>query len=87
VERTLPRVPYTLATQMAYLYASRMGVDFVGLSVLSGKERRMRLQRVGRGRRYGFGWTVGEDERWRVGVDKEELRGGWDWKAESGKVR
>ncbi|KAF8243693.1 hypothetical protein K440DRAFT_36961 [Wilcoxina mikolae CBS 423.85] len=87
MERTLPRVPYTLATMMAYLYAAKMGADFVGVSALEGKEREMRLQRVGRGRSYGFGWTVGEDGRWRVGVDREELRGGWDWRGNSGEKR
>jgi hypothetical protein len=73
LERRLPRVPYTLATVIGYIYAARMLESFAGLSVLPTKERNCKIVEIGRGREYGFGWTVGNDEARRVGVDEEEL--------------
>ncbi|KAF8248645.1 hypothetical protein K440DRAFT_678850 [Wilcoxina mikolae CBS 423.85] len=67
----MPRLPYSIATVMVYLYAARMLKDFVGLSVLDRKERDEKI--VGLGKTYGFGWTTGEDGKVRVGVDVEEL--------------
>jgi hypothetical protein len=71
----MPRVPYTLATVVAYLYAALMLEDFVGLSTLGKKDRDRGIRDVGRMKTYGFGWTVGRDGVRRVGVDEEELEG------------
>ncbi|KAF8244252.1 hypothetical protein K440DRAFT_636321 [Wilcoxina mikolae CBS 423.85] len=71
----MPRVPYTLAAVMTYLYAARMLDDFVGLSTLGRKDRDKAIMDVGRNKTYGFGWTVGRDDVKRVGVDEEELEG------------
>jgi len=70
----MPRVPYTLAAVIAYLYAALMLEDFVGLSTL-GKDRDRGIRDVGRMKTYGFGWTVGRNGVRRVGVDEEELEG------------
>ncbi|KAF8537957.1 hypothetical protein BDD12DRAFT_929759 [Trichophaea hybrida] len=75
VERRLPRVPYTLATVIGYIYAARMLDSFVGLSTLDSRTRNRHMMEIGRGKEYGFGWTVGSDGIKRVGVDEEELQG------------
>jgi len=67
----MPRLPYNIATVVAYLYAARMLGDFVGLSLLCRKERNKRITALGK--TYGFGWTTREDGSARVGIDKEEL--------------
>ncbi|KAF8543806.1 hypothetical protein BDD12DRAFT_978131 [Trichophaea hybrida] len=80
----MPRVPYTLAAMMTYLYAARMLDDFVGLSTLGRKERDKAIMDMGRNKTYGFGWTVGRDDVKRVGVDEEELEGDYQYGNERG---
>jgi len=77
VERRLPRVPYSLATVIGYIYAARMLDSLIGLSILESKARNRRIMEIGRGKKYGFGWTVGSDGAERVGVDEEELQGNY----------
>ncbi|KAF8243928.1 hypothetical protein K440DRAFT_667495 [Wilcoxina mikolae CBS 423.85] len=67
----VPRLPFSIATLIAYLYAAKMLEDFVGLSVMNTKERNRRISALGK--TYGFGWTTGQDGKTRVGVDEEEL--------------
>jgi len=67
----MPRLPYNIATVIAYLYAARMLRDFMGLSMLDTKERNRRIAAIGK--TYGFGLTTGQDGKSRVGVDEEEL--------------
>lgn len=71
----MPRLPYNIATVIAYLYAARMLEDFMGLSMLDTKERNRRIVAIGK--TYGFGWTTGQDGKRRVGVDEEELDGAY----------
>ncbi|KAF8245040.1 hypothetical protein K440DRAFT_635242 [Wilcoxina mikolae CBS 423.85] len=69
----MPRVPYTIAAVISYLYAARMMEELTGLSTLSEKERNREVMGIQKG--CGFRWTVGRDGRKRVGVDEEELAG------------
>jgi len=67
----MPRLPYSIATVVVYLYAARMLRNLVGLSMLSTKERNKKI--AGMEQTYGFGWTTSVDGNIRVGVDEEEL--------------
>jgi hypothetical protein len=75
IEKKMPHVPYTIAGIKGYLYAARMLDGFSGLSTLSCNDRLTIVKDMGKGKRYGLGWTVGIDGKKRVGVDEEMLLG------------
>jgi hypothetical protein len=87
VRLRMPRVPYSLAAVLAYLYAARMLDGLVGLSTLGKRRRDIVIKDICWGKGYGLGWTIGLDGEKRVGVDEEELEGMYNpsnsWKTRS----
>ena len=71
----MPRVPYTIASVLAYVYAARMLDAMVGMSAMAGGERN-RVLRSGMGDTYFLGETVGADGKRRVGIDRHEAVAG-----------
>ena len=71
---SMPRLPYSIAAIISYLYAAHMLDNFVGLSMWPTGERNEEIQKLGK--TYGFGWTTGADGVLRIGVDQEELKPG-----------
>ncbi|KAI4749438.1 hypothetical protein E4T50_00275 [Aureobasidium sp. EXF-12298] len=69
--KVLPRMPTTIASQIAFFAASHGLNDFATTSSMSEKERNMHIK--GLRRRYGFGRFVGTDGKPHVGIEREPL--------------
>lgn len=69
--RVLPRMPTTLASQMAFFAASHAMKDLVETSGMSEKERNSYVKELRQ--RYGFGKFVGTDGKTHIGVEREPL--------------
>lgn len=69
--KVLPRMPTTIASQMAFFAASHMLEDMKGTADMTARERDGYVK--GLGRRYGFGRFVGTDGKVHVGIEREPL--------------
>jgi hypothetical protein len=69
--RILPRMPTTLASQMAFFAASHAMEDLAETSGMSEKERNSYIK--GLKQRYGFGRFVGTDGKPHIGIEREPL--------------
>ena len=69
--KILPRMPTTLASQMAFFAASHALRDLADTSDMSERERNSYLERSRQ--RYGFGSFVGTDGRPHIGIEREPL--------------
>ncbi|KAK4443559.1 hypothetical protein QBC34DRAFT_498966 [Podospora aff. communis PSN243] len=75
----IPASPDLLAGWAYYVCDSRMLRDFERLSMLSRRERDLRVERMGR--RYHFGWIRGVSGEWRMGIDYAEGEQGYKMKS------
>ncbi|THW14865.1 hypothetical protein D6D24_05255 [Aureobasidium pullulans] len=69
--RILPRMPTTLASQIAFFAASHALEDLAETSSMSEKERNSHVK--GLRQRYGFGRFVGTDGKTHIGIEREPL--------------
>ncbi|KAH0287074.1 hypothetical protein KCU62_g6191, partial [Aureobasidium sp. EXF-3399] len=69
--RILPRMPTTLASQIAFFAASHALVDLAETSGMSEKERNSYVK--GLEQTYGFGRFVGTDGKPHIGIEREPL--------------
>lgn len=69
--KILPRMPTTIASQIAFFAASHGLNDFATTSSMSEKERDLHIR--GLRRRYGFGKFVGTDGKTHIGIEREPL--------------
>ena len=69
--KILPRMPTTIASQIAYFAASHALNDFSDTSSMSAKEREQYV--CGLKQRYGFGRYVGTDGKPHIGIEREPL--------------
>ena len=67
----LPRQPGTISSVLAFIYQSKMLMDFSGTEQKSTLQRKRKLGKLGK--RYGFGWYLGRDGKRHLGVDQEPL--------------
>ena len=74
-EPFMPRQPGTIASVLTYIHQSKMVTDFEGMEFDPTKERERKLMAVGK--KYGFGWFVGRDKKYHLGIDEEEIKGKW----------
>ena len=64
----LPRQPSTIASNLAFIFASNMLFDFVGTEQSTGHEVERMLEQ--KGKKYGLGWFRGFDKKLHVAVDE-----------------
>ncbi|KAH0366132.1 hypothetical protein KCU65_g5613, partial [Aureobasidium melanogenum] len=69
--KMLPRMPTTIASQIAFFAASHALQDFATTSSMSEKERNSHIK--GLRRRYGYGKFLGTDGKAHIGVEREPL--------------
>lgn len=67
----LPRMPTTIASQIAFFAASHALEDMQGINSMTGRERDKYVE--GLGRKYAFGRFIGTDRKVHVGIEKEPL--------------
>lgn len=67
--RFLPRLPTTIASNIAYFAASHAVLDLKGTSALSADVRNHHVQHIGH--KYGFGSFIGTDRKAHVGVERQ----------------
>jgi hypothetical protein len=69
--KVLPRMPTTIASQIAFFAASHGLSDFATTSSMSEKGRNSYIKRLRR--KYGFGKFVGTDGKGHIGIEREPL--------------
>lgn len=67
----LPREPSTIASVLAFVYASKMLDDFIDAERLTNRQMEARLRCIGK--RYALGWFRGRDGRVHCAIDEEPL--------------
>lgn len=69
--KILPRMPTTIASQIAFFGASHAVEDLEGTTAMTVKQRNIYLQNLGI--KYGFGRFLGVDGKAHVGIEREPL--------------
>ncbi|THV67308.1 hypothetical protein D6C81_06928 [Aureobasidium pullulans] len=69
--KMLPRMPTTIASQIAFFAASHAMHDLADTSSMSEKERNSQM--IGPRQRYGYGRFVGTDGKVHIGIEREPL--------------
>jgi len=69
--KLLPRLPTTLASEIAFFYGSQALEDLSGAERMSTAARGEHLEK--KGHKYGYGWYVGQDRKLRKGVERQTL--------------
>lgn len=70
-KNVLPRFPDTLASEIAYFYASQALQDVGGTEAMSSSDRDRHLEALGH--QYGYGYFVGRDGKKHRGVERSGL--------------
>ncbi|RMZ87483.1 hypothetical protein DV736_g5291, partial [Chaetothyriales sp. CBS 134916] len=68
----LPREPSTIASVLAFIYASNMLTDFIDTECLNSRQMEARLKALGK--RYGLGWFRGRDGEIHCAIDEEPMK-------------
>ncbi|RMZ75323.1 hypothetical protein DV737_g5339, partial [Chaetothyriales sp. CBS 132003] len=68
----LPREPSTIASVLAFIYASNMLTDFIDTERLNSRQMEKRLRDLGK--RYGLGWFRGRDGEIHCAIDEEPMK-------------
>ena len=73
----LPRQPSTIASILAFIFASNMLFDFVDTEHSTGREVEKMLEQ--KGKKYGLGWFTGFDKKLHVAIDEMPWKGKFDF--------
>jgi hypothetical protein len=73
----LPRQPGTISSVLAFIYQSKMLLDFIGTEQASTLAKEKKLANIGH--MYGFGWYLGRDGQRHLGIDHEPLLEGYQF--------
>ncbi|KAL1625772.1 hypothetical protein SLS54_003244 [Diplodia seriata] len=65
----LPRLPTTIASNIAYFAASHAVLDLQGMSAMSAGSRNQQVQQMGH--KYGFGSFIGTDRKAHIGIERQ----------------
>ena len=68
----LPREPSTIASVMAFIYASNMLTDFIDTERLTNAQMETKLKALGK--TYGLGWFRGRDGEIHCSIDEEPMK-------------
>ncbi|RMZ75138.1 hypothetical protein DV738_g5635, partial [Chaetothyriales sp. CBS 135597] len=68
----LPREPSTIASVLAFIYASNMLTDFIDTERLNTAQMEARLKKLRK--RYGLGWFRGRDGQIHCAIDEEPMK-------------
>jgi hypothetical protein len=68
----LPREPSTIASVLAFIYASNMLTDFIDTERLTNAQMEARLKGINK--RYGLGWVKGRDGDIHIAIDEEPMK-------------